>query len=551
MSENVLYYGDNLEILRRYVPTESVDLVYLDPPFNSKADYNVLFAEQSGERAAAQIKAFEDTWHWDTDAELVFRETVAMGSGVAQVMLAFRGYLGTSDMLAYLTMMAPRLVELHRVLAPTGSIYLHCDPTASHYLKILMDAVFGALNYRNDIIWRRSINPKGSQHKAKKYGVYTDNILFYTKSDRFMFDLERARTPLTEEELVTKYDRKDENGQFYDGPILRAPSMGLRPNLVYEYNGFTPGPEGWRVNRAELEAIDKRGDLGWVSGGKPYRKLRPKDDRGKPVGSLWDDISLLNSQAAERLGYPTQKPEALLDRIVSVSSNDGDIILDPFCGCGTAIASAERLGRKWIGIDITHLAIALIRHRLHHAFGRKITKTYRVIGEPVSLPDARRLANEDHYQFQWWAVGKLGGRPAEQKKGADKGIDGRLFFDDNPAKGTTQQVVISVKSGQVAPTHLRDLRGVVDRERAAIGVLVMMRQPTKAMETEAATAGFYRSPWTNKDYPRLQLVTVEDILEGWGIEMPPLGPTNVTLKRPKRAKRKSDKTRQERMEFPS
>ncbi len=529
---NLLYYGDNLDVLRRHVADESVDLVYLDPPFNSNASYNVLFAERDGTQAASQIKAFEDTWRWDEGAARAFEEIVEAGGRVSQAMQAFRTFLGDTDMLAYLAMMAPRLIELRRVLRPTGSLYLHCDPTASHYLKMLLDAVFGPAQFRNEIIWLRSKNPKGSQFEMKRFSPFTDTILYYAKSDATVVNLDRIRIPLNTEEWADKYPCKDEHGPYADGPILRSGSMGARPNLVYEYKGFTPGPAGWRVKREVLEEIDRKGNLAWTKTGAVRRKLRPEDiEKGQPIGSFWGDIPPINSQAAERLGYPTQKPEALLDRIIAASSNEGDVILDPFCGCGTTIASAQKLKRRWIGIDITNLAIGLIRHRLDDAHGETIRETYEVIGEPVSVADASTLAASDPYQFQWWALGLVGARPAEGKKGADQGIDGRIYFHEGD--GTTRRIILSVKAGKLHAPYVRDLRGVVEREKAAIGVLLTLDEPTKAMRTEAASAGFYKSPWGQ--HPRLQIVTVGELLNGKRLDIPPIRQTSVTYKRAPKA----------------
>jgi site-specific DNA-methyltransferase (adenine-specific) len=530
--ENTLYYGDNLDVLRRYVKDETVDLVYLDPPFNSNQDYNAFFGERNGKRAAAQMKAFEDTWTWDEEAARAYQETVEAGGKPSEAMQAFRRLLPESDMLAYLSMMAPRLIELRRVLKLTGSLYLHCDPTASHYLKILLDAVFSPAQFRNEIIWLRSKNPKGSQFGLNRFSPFTDTILYYTKSGGAAVNLDRIRIPLNPEEWADKYPYKDEHGPYADGPILRSDSMGQRPNLVYTYKGFTPGPAGWRVKREVLEEIDRKGNLAWTKTGAVRRKLRPDDiEKGQPVGSFWGDIPPINSQAQERLGYPTQKPEALLDRIISASSDEGDVVLDPFCGCGTTIASAQRLGRKWIGIDITHLAIGLIKQRLLDSYGERISEAYRVIGEPVSVPDAERLAAEDPYQFQWWALGLVGARPTEQKKGADKGVDGRRFFHDDKS-GETKQIVFSVKAGELHATYVRDLRGVVEREQAAIGVMISFQEPTKPMRTEAASAGFYSSNWG--EHPRIQLRTVAELLAGKGIDYPPTK-ADATFKKAPRA----------------
>ena len=537
-SPNQLYYGDNLDVLRRYVADESVDLVYLDPPFNSNANYNVLFAERDGTQAAAQIKAFEDTWRWDEGAARAYADVVEAGGRVSQAMQALRTFLGESDMLAYLAMMAPRLVELRRVLKPTGSLYLHCDPTASHYLKMLLDAVFGPSNFRNEIVWLRSKNPKGSQFGLKRFSPFTDTIFYYGKSEVADIHLDRIRVPLSEKALEEKYPYNDEYGPYADGPILRSSSMGPRPNLVYEYKGFTPGSAGWRVKRKILEEIDRKGNLAWTKTGAVRRKLRPDDiEKGQPIGSFWGDIPPINSQAQERLGYPTQKPEALLERILSASSNEGNVVLDPFCGCGTTIAAAQKLGRRWIGIDVTNLAITLIRHRLKDAYGDDIEQAYQVIGEPVSVPDAEALAAADPYQFQWWALGLVGARPAEGKKGADQGIDGRIYFHDGDT-GKTKQIVISVKAGKLHAPYVRDLRGVVEREQAALGVLLTLNAPTKTMRTEAASAGFYASPWGQ--HPRIQILTVGELLAGKKLDVPPPRQTSLTYKRAPKALKKAE-----------
>lgn len=525
---NRLYYGDNLDVLRQHVDSDSVDLIYLDPPFNSNASYNVLFAERDGTKAASQIKVFEDTWQWDEAAARSCQEIIEAGGKVSEAMQAFRTLLGDSNMMAYLAMMAPRLVELRRVLKDTGSIYLHCDPTASHYLKLLLDAVFGPQNFRNEVVWLRSKNPKGSQHGLRRFSPFTDSIFYYVKSDHARIDLTTIRLELDADGVAKKYPYADEHGPYADGPILRSASMGPRPNLVYEYKGFTPGPAGWRVVRSVLEQIDAAGNLNWTGTGV-RRKLRPHSEKGQPVGSFWGDIPPINSQAQERLGYPTQKPEALLERIIKASSGEGDVVLDPFCGCGTSIAAAQKLHRHWIGIDVTTLAISLIRHRLADTFGS--AAEYEVIGEPVSLPDARRLAQDDPYQFQWWALGLVGARPVEGRKGADRGIDGRIYFHEGDT-AKTKQIVLSVKAGHVTVAHLRDLRGVLDREKAEIGVLLCMEEPTAPMRREAASAGFYTSPWGQ--HPRLQVLTVDDLLAGKMISKPPRQ-TSVTFKRAPRA----------------
>lgn len=559
---NTLYYGDNLDILRRYIKDESVDLVYLDPPFNSNASYNVLFAEQNGTRAAAQIKAFEDTWRWDQEAARTYFEVVEQGGRVSEALQAFRRLVGESTMLAYLSMMAPRLVELRRVLKPTGSIYLHCDPTASHYLKLLMDAVFGPENYRNEIVWKRTTAHGDARQGAKHFGRVHDVLLRYSKTKTVIWN--PLFEPYEPEFIDTYYKFVDEHGRRYWKDNLTAAKPGgntrypwrvkrrvgsdewqadiddefKTPLPGWEYKSVLP-PERryWAYSRENMIRMAKEGRLVHSSSGMPTYKRYLDEMPGRPVQDWWDDIRSLGGlggRKEERLGYPTQKPEALLERIIKASSNEGDVVLDPFCGCGTAIAVAHRLNRQWIGIDITYLAIALIRRRLRDQYGEEVDKTYTVIGEPVSLPDAQALAANDPYQFQWWALDLLHARPADQKKGADKGIDGRIYFHEG--QGETKQIIISVKAGRTTRAHVYELRGVVEREKAAIGVLISMQEPTGAMREEAASAGFYESPWGK--HPRIQLITVAELLAGKKIDCPPQSQVSTTFKKAPRHVRK-------------
>ena len=534
MTDNLLYYGDNLEILQRYIPDESVDLVYLDPPFNSNATYNVLFAEQNGTQAASQIKAFEDTWRWDQEAARQYEEVVEAGGQVSRTLQAFRTILGESNMMAYLSMMAPRLVELRRVLKTTGSIYLHCDPTASHYLKLLMDAVFGVDKFRSEIIWKRT-NAKGLAFKG--FPKDHDVLLYYTCGKEFQWN--RPYVPHDPEYVARFYRYIDpETGRRYRLSDLTNPNPN-RPNLTYEWNGHT---RVWRWTKERMEEASAQGIIHYSSTGLASQKRYLDDMHGTPVDTVWTDIPPIQAQAAERLGYPTQKPEALLERIIQASSNEGDTVLDPFCGCGTTVAVAQRLKRRWIGIDVTHLAITLIRHRLQTTYGEQVVGEYSVIGEPVSVPDAEALAASDPYQFQWWALGLVGARPVEQKKGADKGIDGRLYFHDE-AEGKTKQTIISVKAGKPTVSHLRDLRGVIEREEAEIGVLIIMQDPTRPMRKETASAGYYESPGWNTKHPRLQILTVDDLLGGAAIDYPSrFG--NVTFKRAPRAEQQQGQVQQ-------
>lgn len=517
MDKNQLYYGDNLDVLRLHIPDESVDLVYLDPPFNSNANYNVLFAEEDGTRAAAQIEAFGDTWQWDQASAAAFQETVEAGGEVANTMISFQTLLGDSNMLAYLSMMAPRLVELRRVLKPTGSIYLHCDPTASHYLKLLMDAIFGPKSFINEISWMRS---QTRSSISRSFRRAHDIILFYSKSPEHFFEVQHK--PLSEASLKL-YKHEDEKGRYQAVPILVSGKRNGETGEVWR--GIDPNTRGkagmhWVTKPSNLDKYDKEGLIIWPAkeDGTPRLKYYLDQSPGVPLSDFWDDIDLISSSSAEALGYPTQKPEALLNRIIEASCPDDSVVLDPFCGCGTTIASAQKLGRRWIGIDITYLAVALMKSRLSDMEKPMAPIEYEVIGEPVALKDAKQLAVDDPYQFQWWALGLVGARPAEGKKGADKGIDGRINFFDEGTKA--KQVIISVKGGKVQVKDVRDLVGVLDREDAQIGVLISMNEPTKPMREEAASAGFYSSPLATENFPRVQLLTIADLLGGKKIERP-------------------------------
>ncbi|MCA1571073.1 MAG: restriction endonuclease [Chloroflexi bacterium] len=511
-SGNILYYGDNLDVLRQHVPDESIDLVYLDPPFNSNATYSVLFGHADGTKSAAQIKAFDDTWTWDTSAAAAFQETVMAGGTVARALAAFQTLLGPSMMLAYLAMMAPRLVELRRVLKPTGSLYLHCDPTASHYLKLLLDAVFGPENFRSEIVWKRY----GAHNDSKGYGRVHDVILFYSRGKSPYF--EKQHQPYDAEYIAQRFRFADSDGRRWSEQNLASPNP--RPNLTYPFtarNGETydPPPNGWKYTLDRMQILDDDNRLHYPAkvGGRLRLKNYMDEMPGVPVQDLWSDVVAIGGTSPERLGYPTQKPVALLERIIRSSCPPKGIVLDPFCGCGTTVAAAEKLKRRWVGVDVTYLAISLVKSRLT-LLG---TDRYHVVGEPITTDDAAQLAADDPYQFQWWALSLVGARGVEQKKGADHGIDGRLFFFDEGAD-KPKQVIVSVKAGKVQVSHVRDLRGVLDRENAQIGVLLSLHPPTQPMRQEAASAGFYSSPWGQ--HPRMQIVTVADLLDGRKLDMP-------------------------------
>jgi site-specific DNA-methyltransferase (adenine-specific) len=531
---NTLYYGDNLPILRDHIAASSVDLVYLDPPFNSNRSYNVLFKQEGGRESEAQVQAFDDTWHWAGAAATYYELVTITGGKVGEMIGALHNVLGENQMMAYLVMMAARLAELHRVLKPTGSLYLHCDPTASHYLKIVLDTVFGPTNFQSEIIWKRT----SAHSSAKRYGPVHDSILFYSKSASFVWIPQHEA--FSEGYLSSHYGSKDEKGRAYTHSDLTA--AGIRNGASgLPWKGFYPNTKGnhWKFTVDKLDQLDAQGRIYWPKkiGGWP-RYIRYLDElKGVPLQDVWTDVSPVNPQAAERLGYPTQKPLALLERIIAASSNPGDVVLDPFCGCGTAVVASEKLGRRWIGIDVTHLSIALLKMRLKDSFGLLPRTDYDVIGEPVSIDSARQLASEDRYQFQWWALSLIQAQPLggeagskEGKKGADKGIDGVITFIDD-ATNKPKRVLVQVKSGHVNRATVGELRGTIEREGAAIGVLITLEPPSQPMITEAAAAGFYQSPGWGQNYPRLQILTVGDLLHGAALKMPP---SSITFKQAQR-----------------
>jgi DNA modification methylase len=565
---NTLYYGDNLDILRRYIDNESVDLIYLDPPFNSNADYNVLFAEKDGAQAHSQIKAFKDTWTWDIEAAAEYAAVLHSGDDrVAKCLKGMHDVIGSSDMMAYLSMMAIRLIELRRVLKSTGSIYLHCDPTASHYLKLVMDAVFGPDNYRAEITWKRSSAHSDTRQGRAQHGRIHDIIFFYTNGREWTWNPQY--TPYDGQYLESEYRHVTPDGRHYKETDCTAAKPGgdtkyawrvkrkaeskgrwlpdledewRKPKQGMEYLGVRPYiGRFWAYSKDNLIAFWKEGRLMHRETGMPRLMQFADAMPGVSLQDLWIDIP--PELGAKSLGYPTQKPQALLERIISSSSNPGDVVLDPFCGCGTTIAAAQKLNRRWIGIDITHLAVNLIKVRLADTFGSRIADKYRVVGEPRDLESARALANQDKYQFQYWALGLINARPMEEKKGADKGIDGRLYLTD--ANGETRTIIISVKGGHVSVAQMRDLRGVIDREGAAIGVFITLDEPTAPMRQEAADAGFFQTRTVSDTrHPRLQILTIADLLAGKKIDMP----TAHDLRSFKQApKAKTKKTEAEKM----
>ncbi|MDD9954865.1 MAG: DNA methyltransferase [Anaerolineaceae bacterium] len=547
---NKLYYGDNLPILRDHFDDASVDLIYLDPPFNSNRDYNVLFRDESGLDSDAQILAFGDSWHWGPTAEATWHDLVTGNDNVGTLMSALRQVLGENQMMAYLVMMCARLIELRRVLKPTGSIYLHCDDSASHYLKMIMDVIFGAGNFRNHIAWRRAV----AHNDPRRFGRIHDSILFYSLSDEYYWEGESNGTTRTEEEIAVAYPSQDERGRFradnltgplhsskpgspstipwrgYDvfamGRCWSVPKTGRYAEYIERE--FIPGYRSIEGIHERLEALDAADLIYHPKRGRwPGLKRYADADRGiPPQDIILDPIGFTNfsAQRGEYLDYPTQKPLALLEKLIKVSCPPDGVVLDPFCGCGTAVVAAEQLGRQWIGIDITHLSVAMMKARLHdECNGLRAGVDYEVIGEPTTLQDARQLALDDRYQFQFWALSLVQAQPLnnERKKGADRGIDGVLgFVDGSGRRQRRRRVLAQVKSGGVSSSDIRDLRGTVEREDAAMGVFITLAEPTGPMQREAVSAGFFEPESWSGRYPRLQILTIEQLLDGAQVDMP-------------------------------
>jgi site-specific DNA-methyltransferase (adenine-specific) len=529
-----LYFGDNLKVLRESVPDESVDLIYLDPPFNSKKIYNVNFG------ADAQIKAFVDNWQWSDESVVALDDIRNKHNvGLYDLIFAIKDMVGENGLSAYIVMMTIRLLELKRVLKPTGSIYLHCDSVASHYLKVVMDSIFGIKNFQNSIVWKRT----SAHNDTKGWGRIQDNILFYTKSEEYVWN--KVYTEYNDDYVKKFYRYTDENGRRYRLGDLTA--TGIRKGESgMPWKGVDPTKKGnhWAIRRtflndpdipdSTLEALnylDSIGRIYWPKKGKVPSLIRYLDEMpGSPIQDIITDIPPLSAQSKEKLGYPTQKPLTLLERIISVSSNKGDVVLDPFCGCGTAIEAAEKLDRQWIGIDITCLAVLLVERRLNEGFRHKPIK-WDVYGLPVDMESAIELARRDKYQFQYWACRLLYARPIEEdKKGKDKGVDGVILFNDEGPRAKAKKIIISVKGGaNVTSSMVRDLRGTVERENAVMGLFVTLTKPTKDMKNEAASAGVYRPPlevvsdghmYGVDVMPKIQIVTIEDLLQGGKPKLP-------------------------------
>lgn len=464
---NRLYYGDNLDVMRQHVSDGTIDLVYLDPPFNSKKSYNVLFRGHAKQEASAQIEAFSDSWTWTIDTETAYAELVANApTKVVDAIAAMRGLLTENDVMAYLVMMTQRILEIHRVLKPTGNVFLHCDPTASHYLKIILDTVFEPTNFVNEIVWCYDTGGRAKGHFPRKHDV----IFWYGKTKDRFFDYEGASVPrdfsTMHESVYTEEDGRQ-----------------------YQRN---------------------------VKNGKEYRYYL---DKGVLPNDWWTDIQALNPSAKERLGYPTQKPVALLERIINAACPVDGVVLDPFCGCGTTVDAAVRLKRTWIGIDITYIAVDLILKRLSHTYGDSILETFDVLGIPHDVDGAQALFESSPFDFERWAVSLVRAQP-NQKQVGDKGVDGEARFP--LGDGRVGKVLISVKGGRtINPSMVRDLKGTVQTQQAKMGIFVTMAKPTRGTSDEINKGGVFTHPGNGQPYPALQHVTIEELLAGRMPQMPP------------------------------
>lgn len=519
--KNFLYYGDNLDILRNKIRDDTVDLCYIDPPFNSKRNYSQIY-NNIGKEDIAQAQAFIDMWTWDEQAIAGYSEIITCFQGrytrqTIELIKGLKAVLGESSLLAYIISITQRVNEIQRVLKPTGSFYLHCDPTASHYLKLVLDSVFCSRggDYINEIVWKRSDAHNDAKQGVSHFGRIHDVLFFYRKSVVSTFNALYDQLP---QSTIDKWYRhiEPETGRRYNKADLTGPGGAAKGNPFYEWNGKT---RYWRYSQENMEKLEKEGKIVYSKSGMPYQKRYLDESKGVSVQDWWDDIKMLRGihRSGERLGYPTQKPEALLERIIRASSNEGDLVLDAYCGCGTTVAVSQRLNRRWIGIDITYQSIAVILQRLDDHFGSAISDSVILDGIPRDIESARALANKKddrvRKEFEIWAVLTYSNNRAaiNNKKGADKGIDGMAYLVTG--KDITERVLFQVKSGGVKRNDIATLRGDMERENAVIGIFITLEEPTKPMKEEAASAGSYYHELLNKSFPRIKIVTIREMIE--------------------------------------
>ena len=529
MPDNKLLYGDNLGLLKNKIESGSVDLCYIDPPFNSKRNYFQIYNNQGGEDRA-QAQAFVDTWNWGDEARegleyILHIDRLHGKAGEArwteQTVELIRGLekvLGRGSLLAYLVHMTLRIVEIHHVLKPTGSFYLHCDPTASHYLKLILDAVFCGQggDFLNEIVWKRTT----AHSDGGRFGRNTDILLFYSKSQNWTWNQVYSAYSA---DYIARFRNKDPDGRLWMDDNLTAKGLS-GGGYTYAYEGRS---SLWRVPPDTMKRLHDENRLHFTKNGGIRLKRYLDESKGMPAQALWDDIFAINSQAQERLGYPTQKPEALLERIIKASSNEGDVVLDAYCGCGTTVAVAQRLNRKWIGIDITYQSIALILKRFQDTYKEKwpeVEANILLDGVPKDIESAMALANrkddKTRKEFEKWAVLTFSKNQARinEKKGADGGIDGIAYFlIDNDTNG---KAIFQVKSRPGVRDDLAKLNSDRQREKAEFGFLICTSLPTKAMLGEIQAAGKYKHPLLNREDDRLQVITVAELFQGKRLDLP-------------------------------
>lgn len=540
VGKNRLYYGDNVDVLRQHVADESVDLIYLDPPFNSNRNYSVIFGRNRAEdESAAQIQAFEDTWRWSISTDVLISELSGTApSRVADAISAYYTLLGESEALAYLVNMTPRLLQLHRVLKPTGSLFLHCDPTMSHYLKVLLDAVFDPQLFRNELIWKRT----GAHSGAKRFGPIHDSILFYTKSQKYTWNRVVQDVPAENAEIWYNNVEEGTGRRFYRADLTGNGVRRGESGAPWKHIDPTAKGRHWAIPRAAekvakleglntqaaLDALDAAGRLYWPKkrDGVPRLKMYLDESDGTmPVQDVITDIRPLNNVAKERLGYPTQKPLALLERIIKATTNEGDLVLDPFCGCGTTVDAAQRLGRQWIGIDITYLAVDVIKWRLQNTYGDQVFDSISVNGIPKDLTGARALFAQSPLDFERWAVSMINAE-ANEKQVGDKGVDGVARFPLGRAK--IGKILVSVKGGKtIVPSMARDLAGTVATQSAQMGVLITLSPATRGITDAISRGGMFTHPANGENFPRLQHITIAELLAGKRPKVPPTFPPYV------------------------
>lgn len=523
--KNQLFYGDNLGNMRKHIPSEIADLVYADPPFNSKRNYNQIYNGE-GREDVAQSVAFVDTWTWNDAAQWGLQEilcdeeqrytsqTIALIDGLSQV-------LGQTSMLAYIVSMTQRINEIHRILKSTGSFYLHCDPTMSHYLKLVLDSVFIPYggDFLNEIVWKRIFN----HADAKRCGRIHDIIFLYSKSKKYIWN--KVYQKQDPEYIEKFYKYKDEKGRIFQSVSMTAGGQG-EARLFGDKLLIPPPNTHWRWGQERINEALKKDKIFFSKNGVPRIKYYLDEQKGQPIQDIWLDIPPLTNKAKERLGYPTQKPEKLLERIIKASSNENDIVFDAYCGCGTTVAVAERLKRRWIGIDITFQSISLIMKRLEDTYGKEVLENVVLMGIPQDIESARALADKKddrlRKEFEKWAILTYSNNRARinEKKGKDYGIDGFAYSFGSASKN---KILFSVKSGHVSSSQIRDFRGTIEREKALGGIFITLEPPTKDMLEEAIKAGFIENEHIAQKTNKIEIVTIQGLIDGERIKLPIAG----------------------------